>query len=115
MRRDFYSQVVQKLMYAAGGNTTANIGGSTVDALFGKRIYFTDQMDAEAANKCAVLFGDFRNSVIIGSRDQVDIASSSDYAFNLDVLTLRSTVRYDIAVHDAGSGGGLVGAFTAAS
>jgi HK97 family phage major capsid protein len=115
MRRDFYSQVVQKLMYAAGGNTTANIGGATVDALFGKRIYFTDQMDAEAADKCAVLFGDFTNSVIIGSRDQVDIATSSDYAFNQDVLTLRSTVRYDIAVHDAGSGGGLVGAFTAAS
>lgn len=115
MRRDFYSQVVQKLMYAAGGNTTANIGGATVDALFGKQIYFTDQMDAEAADKCGVLFGDFRNSVVIGVRDQVDIASSADYAFNQDVMTLRSTVRYDIAVHDAGDGGGLCGLFTAAS
>ena len=116
--RAFYAKALQRLAYAAGGNTTDNIGSASGPSFFGYPINFTDQMPANAADKCAALFGSFSDGVVIGSRDGVEIASSSDYAFNEDVTTVRGTVRYDINVHDAGDGsyaGGIVGLFTSAS
>jgi len=75
-------------------------------------------MPASAASKFGVFFGNFNAGVVMGDRQGVEIASSADYAFNLDVMTLRLTARYDLAVHEApgaSSTGAFAGIKTAAS
>jgi HK97 family phage major capsid protein len=118
MNRSFYSNVVQKLVYAAGGNTVSDIAGGSGASLFGYQVYLTEQMPADAADKCIALFGAFVNGVVIGDRDGVEIAMSDSVYFADDCMGIRATARNDINVHDAGDGsdaGAIVGLFTAAS
>ena len=118
MNRSFYSNVVQKLIYAAGGNTVSDIAGGSGASLFGYQVYLTEQMPADAADKCIALFGAFVNGVVIGDRDGVEIAMSDSVYFADDCMGIRATARNDINVHDAGDGsdaGAIVGLFTAAS
>lgn len=118
MNRSFYANVVQKLVYAAGGNTVNDIASGSGPSLFGYEIFMSEQMPADAADKCVALFGSFYDGVIIGDRDGVEIAMSDAAYFSEDVLAVRGTARNDIAVHDAGDGsnaGAIVGLFTAAS
>jgi HK97 family phage major capsid protein len=118
MNRSFYSNVVQKLVYAAGGNTVSDIAGGSGASLFGYQVYLTEHMPADAADKCIALFGAFVNGVVIGDRDGVEIAMSDSVYFADDCMGIRATARNDINVHDAGDGsaaGAIVGLFTAAS
>lgn len=118
MNRSFYANVVQKLVYAAGGNTVSDIAGGSGASLFGYPVYLTEQMPADAADKCIALFGAFVNGVVIGDRDGVEIAMSDSVYFADDCMGIRATARNDINVHDAGDGsdaGAIVGLFTAAS
>lgn len=116
--RSMWASYIQKLIYAAGGNTVSNLEGGVRPQLFGYPVYVSDQMPADAAGKVAALFGNFAQGVIIGDRQGVDIAMSDSRYFDEDVMAVRSTVRYDINVHDAGDGsnaGAVVGLVTAAS
>ena len=118
MRRSTFAEVIQKLVYAAGGNTVDTISGGQRPQLFGYPIYFSDEMPTSAAAKYGVLFGNFNAGVVMGERQGVEIASSADYAFNLDVMTMRLTARYDLNVHEApgaSSTGAFAGIKTAAS
>ena len=100
MLRSTYAEVVQKLVYAAGGNTVDSITGGQRPALFGYPIFFTDHMPASAASKFGVFFGNFAEAAVMGDRQGVEVATSADYGFNLDVMTVRLTSRYDINVHE---------------
>ena len=100
MLRSTYAEVVQQLVYAAGGNTVDSITGGQRPALFGYPIFFTDHMPASAASKFGVFFGNFAEAAVMGDRQGVEVATSADYGFNLDVMTVRLTSRYDINVHE---------------
>ena len=100
MLRSTYAEVVQKLVYAAGGNTVDSITGGQRPALFGYPIFFTDHMPASAVSKFGVFFGNFAEAAVMGDRQGVEVATSADYGFNLDVMTVRLTSRYDINVHE---------------
>ena len=117
MSRAFHSTVVQKLLYAAGGNTVSTVEGGSGFQLFGYPINFSDQMPASGAGVVAAYFGDFEGSVAIGDREGVDVAFSAEYYFNQDCTGARGSTRYDINVHGAGgsSAEGYVGLFQAAS
>lgn len=104
MRRDFYAGTVAKLLYAAGGNTTSDIqAGVWQPMLMGYPVKFTARMPDAAAGAVACFFGNFTESVIVGMRSDISMASSSDYAFNEDVTTLRSIMRACINVHEPGT------------
>ena len=65
-------------------------------------------------------FGNFKNSVILGSRSGVEVATSEDFSFDKDLISVRVQSRYDIQVHNAADGGsvgdgGIVAIETAAS
>ena len=54
---------------------------------------------------------------MMGDRLAVNFATSADFAFDEDVLTLRATTRYDVQVHepgDASNAGAYVGLATTA-
>ena len=118
VNRSFFANVIQKLVYAAGGNTHGDIASGTAPSLFGYPVHLTEQMPADAADKCVALFGSFVDGVIIGDRAGIEIATSDSVYFADDCLGIRATSRNDINVHDAGDGsnaGAIVGLFTAAS
>ena len=122
MHRQFYSSTVQRLLYAAGGNSTDSISGPTSTGesafLFGYPVRFTDQMPADSAGNLACLFGSWSQAVVLGDRSAIEIGVSAEFAFDEDVTTLRATSRSDLAVHDPGDGsdaGGYVGMYLAAS
>jgi len=115
MRRGTYSTVCQKLMYAAGGDTTESLAGMPGPTFMGYPVNFSDHMPVSAVSTCACLFGSFSASTVIGDRDDIGVAASEEYAFDEDVTTVRAISRYDIAVHDVASGGAIVGIYTAAS
>lgn len=102
MRREFFFAVVQKLVYAGGGNTVSDIQGGTGTQLFGYPVYFSNHMPAEAATTFAAFFGNWMQAVKCGDRAGVNIQSSEHYAFNADLLTLRGTARYDLNFYEPG-------------
>lgn len=116
MSRTGYAQSAERLLYAAGGNTTMQLeGGAMRRQIFGYPVEFSDQMPAEANSATAAYFGDFRAGMYIGQREDVEVRTSDDYAFNEDVTTVRGTARYDIDVHEAGAAGAFVKLSLAAS
>lgn len=111
MRRDFFASTAARLAWAAGGNTADTIAGGMRPQFFGYPVYFTSHMPADGAGNTAAFFGNFRESVILGQRQAIELASSEHYAFNKNATAIRATARYDIQAHAAGDGsnaGGFV-------
>jgi len=109
---------IQNLIYAAGGNTLSDMAMGVAPQLLGFPVYISDQMPADAVSTCGALFGNFNDGVIIGDREDIEISVSEEAYWANDITAVKGTTRYDINVHDAGTGsaaGALVGLFTAAS
>jgi HK97 family phage major capsid protein len=109
---------IQNLVYAAGGNTLSDMASGAAAQLFGFPVYISDQMPADGVSTCGALFGNFNDGVVIGDREDVEISVSEEAFWANDITAVKGTTRYDINVHDAGTGsaaGALVGLFTAAS
>ena len=113
-----WASYIQNLVYAAGGNTLADLASGAKPQLFGFPVYISDQMPADAVSTCGVIFGNFNEGVLIGDRETIEISVSEEAFWQFDITAVKGTTRYDINVHDAGDGsdaGALVGLFTAAS
>ncbi|MGL4513823.1 MAG: phage major capsid protein [Lacipirellulaceae bacterium] len=119
--RQYYYDVMCRLMDAAGGNNwqTIEVAGSMRPMFLNTPVWFTDFMPtATAVSTVSCLYGNWRQAVMVGSRAGIEIGQSDQFAFNEDVTTLRATSRYDINVHEPGDGsnaGAYVGLRTAAS
>jgi len=113
---------IQNLLYAAGGNTFLSVSGDSDGGasaqLFGFPVVISDQLPSDGVSTCAAIFGSFQDGVIIGDREDIEISVSEEAFWANDITAVKGTTRYDINVHDAGTGsvaGALVGLFTAAS
>jgi len=113
---------IQNLLYAAGGNTFLSLSGDSDGGasaqLFGFPVVISDQLPSDGVSTCAAIFGSFQDGVIIGDREDVEISVSEEAYWANDITAVKGTTRYDINVHDAGTGsvaGALVGLFTAPS
>lgn len=119
--RAFYFSVMLPLLAAAQGNTIATLEAGAADAprFLRHRVVFSERMPkATAVSSTVALFGAFSQAVIIADRQGIVIGQSDQFAFNLDVLSVRATARYDIKVHEPGAlgaPGAYVGLVTAAS
>jgi len=131
VHKTFYHVVMQKLMYAAGGNTTGDITAGTAQNFLGYPVMFSQVMPKTEANSqvCALL-GNFRLGVDFGDRRGMTVAYSDSATvtsvnmFTNDEIAVRSTARWDINVHDVGNQsataasrlpGPIVGLITAAA
>lgn len=111
MRRSTWESVVRPLLYAAGGNTVDSLTGGSRPMLMGYPVYFTDKMPASAVSTFGAFFGNFYEAALMGVRQNVEIATSMDYGFNLDALSLRVLTRYDLNVHESPGSGSSYGAY----
>lgn len=116
MSRQGFAGSAERLAWTAGGNTHDTMtSNGTGRSFMGYPVIFSDFMPAEANSATAAYFGSFLDGLIVGQRTGVELASSTDYAFNEDVLTVRGTVRYDADFHDAGATGAFAKLDLAAS
>jgi HK97 family phage major capsid protein len=99
-----YWNVMARLQLAAGGNSVADLGSGPVMQFMGYPVTFTQCLPATvgASTKFAY-FGDLSMAATKGNRRGVTIAADSSRYFEFDQTAIRSTLRYDIAVHERGT------------
>lgn len=109
--KSFFANVLQALAYAAGGNTTENIGGRAMRTFLGYPVEITQTMPTAADSaEIVCLFGDLTLAADFGDRRQNTIAISTDATigdvsvFERDAVAVRGTSRFDINVHSLGDG-----------
>jgi len=102
MSRQFYSQVVLRVLAATGGNTIDTLGvGSTGTQFLGFPIWFSDQCQtATSSGDRVCYFGDWENAAVFGNRQSIEVATSEHVNFAEDQINIRATARWDIDVHD---------------
>jgi len=108
---------IQSLVYAAGGNTLADLASGADPQLFGFPVKISDSMPVSAVSTYAAFFGNFDAGCLIADRMGIDISVSEEAYWANDITAIKGVTRYDIQVHDiAGSSAGAVsGLKTAAS
>ena len=102
MSRQFYSQVILRVLAATGGNTIDTLGvGSTGTQFLGFPIWFSDQCQtATSSGDRVCYFGDWENAAVFGNRQSIEVATSEHVNFAEDQINIRATARWDIDVHD---------------
>jgi len=113
-----YWNVMARLQLAAGGNNVVDLGSGPVMQFMGYPVVFAQTLPATigASTKFAY-FGDLMLAATKGNRRGVTIAADSSRYFEYDQTAIRSTLRYDINVHEIGtaSAGGPVISLVSAS
>lgn len=125
VHRQFYWNVMVKVMLASGGVTAAEIEDARRQRFLGYRVEFSQVMPkAEANSQVCAVFGDLAKAAVMGSRRDTTIAMSEHSRFANDQIEIRGTERFDINVHSVGNAaaaaadqvaGPVVGLITAAA
>lgn len=99
-----YWNVMARLQLAAGGNNVVDIGSGPVMQFMGYPVTFAQCLPSTvgASTKFAY-FGDLSMTATKGNRRGVTIAADSSRYFEFDQTAIRSTLRYDINVHERGT------------
>jgi HK97 family phage major capsid protein len=107
IHRAGYSQSMERLALAAGGNTTANIAAGGQRTFLGYPVEFVEVMNSTLGAQTSVTglayFGNLKMGAIMGDRRGMALAQSTDVYFTTDELAIRGTERFDINVHDVGT------------
>jgi HK97 family phage major capsid protein len=115
MHKTTYASAVEKLMYAAGGTTSAGIyEGTQRKQLFGYDVEFVSAMPTAAtadgtsatlALRVPILFGDLGAACSFGDRrsNTISFSDSALNAFEQDEIIVRGTERFDFQVHSPGT------------
>jgi HK97 family phage major capsid protein len=93
-----------RLQLAAGGNNVSDLGNGPVMQFMGYPVTFAQCLPSTvgASTKFAY-FGDLSMTATKGNRRGVTIAADSSRYFEFDQTAIRSTLRYDINVHERGT------------
>lgn len=103
--RPFYFNVMRRLELAQGGSTALEMTEYGALNFLGYPVVFAQVMprvDADSTVHC--LFGDFAAGSKFGEvSNSMAIATSDQYSFNLDAVSIRGVQRVAINVHDVGN------------
>jgi len=107
IHRAGYSQSMERLQMAAGGNTSANIAAGGQPTFLGYPVVFVEVMNstlgAQTSTTGLCYFGNLQMAAIFGDRRGMSLAQSTDVYFTSDEIAIRGTERFDINVHDVGT------------
>jgi HK97 family phage major capsid protein len=99
-----YWQTGARLQLAAGGVTTQMVAGGPIATLLGYPVVFTQALSAApTSSQVYAYFGDMRLGSTIGRRRGITVASDASRYFEYDQIAIRSTLRYDINIHETGT------------
>jgi HK97 family phage major capsid protein len=110
-----YYASMQRLMDAVGGVTMSELAnGVRQPSFLGYPVEISQVLESRTSGTSggvACYFGDLSAGAYIGTRRGLQLALDSSRYFEMDMLALRATQRYDIVIHDRGTAsasGGLV-------
>lgn len=101
-----FSDSMERLMYAGGGNTADSIGGGTGLRFLGYPVVLSQVLNSTLTAETEtikVLFGDLRMAAMMGDRRGITLKTSDQRYFELDQIAIQGTQRFDINIHDLGS------------
>jgi len=108
--KTFYHTVMQSLMNAAGGNTSAVLAAAGIQSFLGYPVRFSQVFPSTTANdQIPVVFGNFAQGASFGDRRQETISFSDSATvggqsmWERDQIGVKGTQRFDIVVHDFGT------------
>lgn len=102
-----FSDSMERLMYAAGGNTVSNLNGGTGLSFLGYPVVLSQVCNSTLSAQVSTvvaLFGDLRLGTTFGDRAGVAVDLSTDRYFEQDQIAIRGKERFDIVAHDLGTG-----------
>lgn len=111
--RQYYFQVLRRLMKASGGTTynEAQTGPAGSPPNFGNAMYdgypvFWSQVlpTVTASSAKGLYIGDFTGATMLGDRRELAIRSSEHFLFSSDVIAFLATARICTVIHGDGRG-----------
>lgn len=101
----FYHNVMERLMFEAGGVTAAEVrAGALTPNFLGFPVVLSQKMPLfTAVDSIPVVLGDLSLGVAFGDRRMTTIRFSEHIYFNSDQIGIRGTERIDVNVHDIGN------------
>ena len=101
-----WSAVFERLMAAAGGNTTTTLAAGVQKSYLGYPVEISQKMPAGPATdydaQAMLLFGDLSKAAMLGNRRGFRVKVSEDRYLETDEIGIRGTTRSDINVHSLG-------------
>jgi len=116
-----FSASMERLAYAAGGNTKSEIAGGSTLSFLGYPVVLSQVLNSTLTTQTSTvlaLFGDLRLATTFGDRSGVMVETSRDRYFEFDQLAIRGIERFDVIANDLGTNsvaGPMVAVKTAAS
>jgi len=112
-----FSESIQGILYALGGNTTNTGAAGTPMEFLGYPVVRTQVLprDPTTADKMIAVFGDLRLTTMLGNRRDVTMVLLRELYAASDQIGMIATMRTDTVIHDVGTAteaGGLVGLFS---
>jgi HK97 family phage major capsid protein len=97
-----FSDAMERLAYAGGGNTVMNIQGGSSLSFLGYPVVITQVLNstqtAQTSTKL-LAFGDLAMGVTFGDRRSMTIQTDESRHFDTDQVAIKGTERFDIACH----------------
>jgi HK97 family phage major capsid protein len=104
INRVVHGATMERLAYATGGATAAELAGSFGERFLGYPVTFVDVMPSvEANSQIFAYFGDLSLATTFGDRQQVSIKQDASIGFVNDTVAVKATQYVDINVHDIGN------------
>lgn len=95
---------LSRLQSAAGGNTIATLASGPQLQFLGFPVVFTQTLSAAGTTGTVWgYFGDLSMGTTRGQRRGITISADGSRYFEYDQVAIRSTLRYDIVVHETGT------------
>lgn len=103
--QQFYAQVLQRLIDAAGGISANEMVNGYQAKYKGIDVVFVESMpSATAVSTVPLVYGDLKLGAMLGDRLGVQTdTQSTGTDFLADTITVRAKARWDVKIHDAGN------------
>jgi HK97 family phage major capsid protein len=99
-----FGETAERLAYAQGGSTAAELAGSFGQRLFGYPVEFVDVMpSADANSQVFAYFGNLTQAATLGDRMATSIKQDASKGFDTDTIYVKATQYLDIKVHEMGN------------
>ena len=99
-----FGETAERLAYAQGGSTAAELAGSFGQRLFGYPVEFVDVMPGTDANsQVFAWFGNLSQAATLGDRMTTAIKQDASKGFDTDTIYVKATQYLDIKVHEMGN------------
>ncbi len=105
IHRSGFSQSMERLMNAAGGNTNRDLSAGALPQFLGYDVIFMNSMPKVTTtldDLVMCIFGDMEQAVTIGDRRDIRLDTTASRYFENDQIGIKLTSKFDINVHDIG-------------